>query len=158
MFYFVGSNTAISTLPAFGTPFFLILNLFREGAPRRPLSAARFASRPRAGESLISGCALPTFRARFGQIGPSLSNQCRQAPERGRGGFRMGRTQPHGIAGVTEPSGPRFSGCVLCFTYLPGPLWVRPLGLAQDFVVWGIQCPWGASLWLLSTGSAGRVG
>ena len=38
------------------------------------------------------------FEHDFGGIAPPLSNRCQPAPERGRGGFRMGRTQPHGIS------------------------------------------------------------
>ena len=39
------------------------------------------------------------FEHDFGRIAPPLSDRCQPAPERGRGGFRIGRTQPHGIAG-----------------------------------------------------------
>ena len=44
-----------------------------------------------------------------GRIAPCLSNRCQPAPERGRGGFRMGRTQPHRIAGHGPAAAPIFS-------------------------------------------------
>jgi len=51
--------------------------------PREP----DFSSVPRLG-----------FEHDSGRFVHALSKQCQPAPERGRGGFRMGRTQPHGIA------------------------------------------------------------
>ena len=64
--------------------FFWILKPLGEGASRRPSPVCV----PRLG-----------FEHDVGRIAPSLSNRCQQAPERGRGGFRMGRTQAHGVAG-----------------------------------------------------------
>ena len=78
--------------------FFWILKPLGEGASRRPSPACV----PRL-----------SFEHDVGRIAPSLSNRCQQAPERGRGGFRMGRTQAHGVARHRCP--PCF-----CFAHLPG--------------------------------------
>ena len=83
--------------------FFRISDPPRKGAPGpRAPAAGRFAIPPRIGETSVSESPSLGFEHDFGRIAASLSNRCRPAPERGRGGFRMGRTQPHGI---DEPHG-----------------------------------------------------
>ena len=72
----------------------------RDGAPTAP------GGRPFC-EPTTHGC--PVLEPDVGPIAPCLSNRCQPAPERGRGGFRMGRTQPHQIAGHGPAAAPIFS-------------------------------------------------
>jgi len=163
--------------------FFWIWKPPEKCAPRRPPSAARFASRPRTNANpnfsaqpalVLSACSGPGGQIGASQprnvVGEGLGLVGHSQASRNRLGlaFRLpvfhlpSRARRPKVAQPARrrPAQPKKA--------LPGrfapdcgastTLWVPPLGLAQDFVVWGIQCPWGASLWLLSTGSAGGLG
>ena len=142
----------------------------RPDDPRRPPvlrpdhapARARFPSVP-----------CPGFEHDSGRFAAALSKRCQPAPERGRGGDRMGRTQAHGVTGPivrvhpayvshTLPGPPAKSGTAIpekaragakallrsLRRTVPSARFrrVRPVGLAQDFVTSGVPCRSAASL------------
>ena len=124
--WFACSSAAISTLPAFitsnthapktpcRTPIFLDFEAARRGdGPREPPVLRADHARVRAPIFNMNPAHVERlFRA-------SWPNRCRQASERG---FRMGRMQPHGIAGSQAHRGPDFKHQPrLCFSACSGP-------------------------------------